>query len=79
MQFTIAELPLELIEVPDMDFISRLCNPVIVMAEGTVMTQGTAEEVKANEEVIDAYLGGGLKNKPGSANAPDPAPQQEAT
>ena len=47
----------------DMDFISRLCNPVIVMAEGTVMTQGTAEEVKANEEVIEAYLGGGLKNK----------------
>jgi len=47
----------------DMDFISRLCDPVIVMAEGTVMTQGTADEVKANEEVIDAYLGGGLKNK----------------
>ena len=47
----------------DMDFISRLCNPVIVMAEGSVMTQGTAEEVKANEEVIEAYLGGGLKNK----------------
>ena len=27
------------------------------------MTQGTAAEVKANEEVIEAYLGGGLKNK----------------
>ena len=47
----------------DMDFISRLCDPVIVLAEGAVMTQGTAEEVKANEEVIEAYLGGGLKNK----------------
>jgi len=48
----------------DMDFISRLCNPVIVMAEGVVLTEGTAEEVKSNEQVIEAYLGTGLKNKP---------------
>lgn len=47
----------------DMEFISRLCNPVICMAEGTVLAQGTAEEVKNNEEVIEAYLGTGLKNK----------------
>ena len=47
----------------DMDFISRLCNPVIVMAEGKLLTQGTAEEVKANEEVIEAYLGTGRKHK----------------
>ncbi len=51
----------------DMDFIGRLCDPVIVMAEGTVLAQGTAEEVKANEEVIEAYLGRGLKNKPPAA------------
>lgn len=49
----------------DMDFISRLCNPVIVMAEGAVLTQGTAEEVKSNEQVIEAYLGRGLKNRQG--------------
>ncbi len=48
----------------DMDFISRLCDPVIVMAEGMVLTQGSIEEVKANEQVIEAYLGTGLKNKP---------------
>ena len=48
----------------DMDFISRLCDPVIVMAEGVVLAQGSAEEVKANEQVIEAYLGTGLKNKP---------------
>ena len=47
----------------DMEFISRLCDPVIVMAEGAVLTQGSAAEVKANEEVIEAYLGTGLKNK----------------
>lgn len=48
----------------DMDFISRLCDPVIVMAEGKVLTEGTAEQVKADERVIEAYLGTGLKNKP---------------
>ena len=47
----------------DMEFISRLCDPVICMAEGRVLTEGTAEEVKNNEEVIEAYLGTGLKNK----------------
>ncbi len=47
----------------DMDFIARLCDPVICMAEGKVLAQGTAEEVKNNEEVIEAYLGRGLKNK----------------
>ena len=47
----------------DMDFITRLCDPVIVMAEGQVLTQGTAAEVKSDERVIEAYLGTGLKNK----------------
>jgi branched-chain amino acid transport system ATP-binding protein len=47
----------------DMDFISRLCEPVICMAEGAVLAEGTADEVKNNEEVIEAYLGRGLKNK----------------
>ncbi len=47
----------------DMDFIARLCNPVICMAEGKVLAEGTVEEVKNNEKVIEAYLGTGLKNK----------------
>ncbi len=47
----------------DMDFIGRLCDPVIVMAEGSVLAEGTVEEVKSNEQVIEAYLGTGLKNK----------------
>ncbi|MHA3977654.1 ABC transporter ATP-binding protein [Halovulum sp. GXIMD14794] len=49
----------------DMDFIGRLCDPVIVMAEGHVLTEGTVDEVKSDERVIEAYLGTGLKNKPG--------------
>lgn len=47
----------------DMDFIGRLCDPVIVMAEGGVLAEGTAKEVRNNEDVIEAYLGRGLKNK----------------
>lgn len=41
----------------DMDMIGRLCDPVIVMAEGSVMTTGTIEEIKANPAVVEAYFG----------------------
>nr|WP_194245088.1 ABC transporter ATP-binding protein [Donghicola mangrovi] len=47
----------------DMDFIGRLCDPVIVMAEGKKLAEGTIQEIKSNEQVIEAYLGTGLKNK----------------
>jgi len=46
----------------DMDFISRLCDPVIVMSEGSVLFEGSADEVKRNEKVIESYLGRGNKN-----------------
>ena len=41
----------------DIDFITRLCDPVIVLAEGKVLFEGTAREVKENNEVINSYLG----------------------
>ncbi|MFT6452742.1 MAG: branched-chain amino acid transport system ATP-binding protein [Halocynthiibacter sp.] len=53
----------------DMDFIKRLCDPVIVMAEGRVLAQGSAAEIMQNEAVIEAYLGTGLKNKVAGASA----------
>ena len=46
----------------DMEFVARLCDPVICMAEGAVLTEGTINEVKNNEQVIEAYLGTGLKH-----------------
>ena len=45
----------------DFNFISELCDPVIVLAEGSVLFKGTAQEVRKNEEVIESYLGKGLK------------------
>ena len=47
----------------DMDFISRLCNRVIEMAEGSVLFEGTSDQVKKNEKVIESYLGRGSKVK----------------
>ncbi|MGY9046874.1 MAG: ABC transporter ATP-binding protein [Rhodobacterales bacterium] len=47
----------------DMEFIGRLCDPVIVMAEGKVLAEGSIAQIKANDAVIEAYLGTGLKNK----------------
>ena len=47
----------------DMDLIEKICDPVIVMAEGSVLFEGKFSDVKSNEEVIEAYLGRGLKSK----------------
>ena len=50
----------------DMDLIEKICDPVIVMAEGSVLFQGKFEDVKSNEDVIEAYLGQGIKTKKAS-------------
>ena len=41
----------------DMNFLSQLCDKVIVMTEGSVLVEGNIEEIKKNEKVIEAYLG----------------------
>lgn len=43
----------------DMDLIGRLCDPVIVMAQGSVMTEGNIKDIQSDPEVIAAYFGGG--------------------
>jgi branched-chain amino acid transport system ATP-binding protein len=50
----------------DIDFISRLCDPVIVLTNGELLTQGAPEEIKRDPEVIDAYLG--RKNRKGESD-----------
>ncbi|BBL80777.1 ABC transporter ATP-binding protein [Rubrobacter xylanophilus] len=43
----------------DMDVVMNVSEKVIVMANGRVITEGSPEEVRTNQEVIDAYLGAG--------------------
>lgn len=41
----------------NMDFVMDLCHRILVMVEGTVMAIGTPAEIRANKQVLDAYLG----------------------
>jgi branched-chain amino acid transport system ATP-binding protein len=42
----------------DMDLVTQLCDTVIVMSEGSKLAEGTAEQIKSDERVLEAYLGG---------------------
>ena len=41
----------------NIDFVMELCHRILVMVEGTVMAVGTPAEIRANKQVLDAYLG----------------------
>jgi branched-chain amino acid transport system ATP-binding protein len=41
----------------NMDFVMDLCHRIMVMNEGVVMAIGTPAEIRANKQVLDAYLG----------------------
>jgi branched-chain amino acid transport system ATP-binding protein len=42
----------------DMDVVARLCDPVVVMAQGQRLFEGSFDEVRREQSVLDAYLGG---------------------
>lgn len=43
----------------DMDVVTALCDPVVCMSQGSVIAEGTMDDIRANDEVLEAYLGGG--------------------
>jgi ABC-type branched-subunit amino acid transport system ATPase component len=45
----------------NMEFVMSLCQQVAVMHRGSIIAQGTAEEVRSNPAVLDAYLGEGIQ------------------
>jgi branched-chain amino acid transport system ATP-binding protein len=42
----------------NMEFVMSLCTRIIVLAEGRIIAEGLPEDIRANQTVIDAYLGG---------------------
>jgi branched-chain amino acid transport system permease protein len=42
----------------NLGLVERLCDPVIVMAQGRVLAEGSLAELRTNHEVLDAYLAG---------------------
>ena len=42
----------------DMELVMRLCHPILVMSEGALLASGSGAEIRRNERVLAAYLGG---------------------
>jgi ABC-type branched-subunit amino acid transport system ATPase component/ABC-type branched-subunit amino acid transport system permease subunit len=53
----------------DLAFLSSLCRHVYVMSGGRIIAGGTVAEVRADKEVVDAYLGDSLALNPAGAPA----------
>ncbi|TKX52098.1 ABC transporter ATP-binding protein, partial [Halorubrum sp. SS7] len=43
----------------DMEFVMDLADPIVVLDQGHVLTEGPPHSVRNDQRVIDAYLGGG--------------------
>jgi branched-chain amino acid transport system permease protein len=57
----------------DLRFVNRLCSHIVVMNRGQKIAEGTPEEVRADPQVIEAYIGRGRV-----ARAADTHPPKEA-
>jgi branched-chain amino acid transport system ATP-binding protein len=43
----------------DLDYVSKLCDDVVVLVQGQLLTRGSVDQVRSDERVIEAYFGGG--------------------
>ncbi|MEX0375160.1 ABC transporter ATP-binding protein [Spiribacter pallidus] len=50
----------------DMDLIARLCDPVMVMANGELIAEGDMASLRQNPQVREAYLGTGSSGQTGT-------------
>ncbi|MBL4784505.1 MAG: ABC transporter ATP-binding protein [Cohaesibacteraceae bacterium] len=48
----------------DLDYVSKLCHEVVVLAQGRVLTTGPVDKIRQDERVIEAYFGGGKYEDP---------------
>ena len=42
----------------EMAVVERLCDPIIVMAQGEILAEGTMDQIRSDQRVLDAYLNG---------------------
>jgi neutral amino acid transport system ATP-binding protein len=60
----------------DMEVVMNHADRVIVMAEGRVIADGEPHEVRRNQAVIDAYLGGGAASEDGGSSGAGGSPER---
>lgn len=47
----------------DMDVVFSISDRIVVLSQGSILADGTAEEIRNNEDVQKVYLGGGMKGR----------------
>ena len=54
----------------DMEFVMNLADRITVLEFGTVIAEGTPQQVQSNQRVLDAYLGGADDDLPAASHQP---------
>jgi branched-chain amino acid transport system ATP-binding protein len=52
----------------NMDMVMTLCHPIVVMAGGKLLMEGSAGEVQTDPRVMEAFLGGAIDDEADAAD-----------